>query len=84
VLYASVWQCIYGIAEVVGPPEHDPRRERWAWRFPLKAHLVIDDLDRAPAAEEAGVFPSSLWRHSYIRLTPDQFELARSLIEARL
>ena len=42
---------------------------------------MIDDLDRAPAVEEAGIFPQSLWRHSYIRLTDEQFERARALIE---
>jgi hypothetical protein len=83
VLYASVWQAVYGIAEVTGPPEHDPERTRWAWRFPLRPLLLLDDLDRAPAAEEVGVFPSSLWRHSYIRLTPEQFEVARAAIESR-
>jgi hypothetical protein len=44
---------------------------------------VLDDLDRAPAAEEVGVFPSSLWRHSYIRLTPEQYERARAAIASR-
>jgi hypothetical protein len=83
VLYASVWQAVYGLAEVVGAPEHDPSRERWSWRFPLRPLLVIADLDRAPAAEEAGIFPSSLWRHSYIRLSPDQFDRARELIGTR-
>ena len=82
VLYASVWQAVYGIAEVTGPPEHDPQKTRWSWRFPLRAVAVVDDLDRAPAVEEAGVFPSSLWRHSHIRLTEEQFERARTLIEA--
>jgi hypothetical protein len=82
VLYASVWQAVYGIAEIAGAPENDPARTRWAWRFPLRPRLVLDDLDRAPAVEEMGVFPSSLWRHSYIRLTPEQFERAVALIEA--
>ena len=80
VLYASVWQAVYGLAEVTGDAERDPTRDRWSWRFPLRPILVLDDLDRAPPVEEAGVFPSSLWRHSYIRLTPEQFERARSLI----
>ena len=83
VLYASVWQAVYGLAEVTGPPEHDPSRARWAWRFPLRPVVLIDDLDRAPAAEEVGVFPSSLWRHSYIRLTDEQYERARAAIEPR-
>jgi hypothetical protein len=83
VLYASVWQAVYGLAEIAGPPEHDPEKTRWSWRFPLRAIAVLDDLDRAPAAEEVGVFPSSLWRHSYIRLTPEQYEQARAAIESR-
>ena len=81
VLYASVWQAVYGIAEVVGAPENDPSRARWAWRFALRPRTVLPDLDRAPAVEEIGVFPSSLWRHSYIRLTPEQFERAAALLE---
>jgi hypothetical protein len=83
VLYASVWQAVYGLAEVSGRPEHDPSRTRWAWRFPLRPLAVIDDLDRAPAAEEVGVFPSSVWRHSYIRLTEEQYERARAAIASR-
>jgi hypothetical protein len=81
ILYASVWQSIFGVAEVAGEPEHDPAKTRWAWRFPIRPLVVVDDLERAPAVEEAGVFPQSLWRHSYIRLTSDQFETARTLIE---
>jgi hypothetical protein len=80
VLYASVWQAVYGLAEVAGAPENDTSRTRWAWRFPLRARIVLADLDRAPAVEEIGVFPSSLWRHSYIRLTPEQFERAEALL----
>jgi hypothetical protein len=82
VLYASVWQAIFGLAEVVGPAEHDPTKERWAWRFPIRPLLVVSDLERAPAVEEAGIFPQSLWRHSYIRLTGEQFAAARVLLEA--
>jgi hypothetical protein len=83
VLYAAVWQAVYALAEVVGPPEQDAARTRWAWRFPLRPLVVIENLDRAPAVEEAGVLPSSLWRHSHIRLTPDQFERARASIQGR-
>lgn len=82
ILYASVWQAIFGVAEITGEPEHDPKRERWAWRFPIRPLTVITDLDRAPAVEEAGIFPQSLWRHSHIRLTSEQFDRARELIEA--
>jgi hypothetical protein len=82
ILYAAVWQAIFGIVEIGGEPDRDPPRERWAWSFPIHPIVVIDDLDRAPAVEEAGIFPQSLWRHSHIRLSEEQFESARSLIEA--
>jgi hypothetical protein len=82
ILYASVWQAIFGVAEVIGDPEHDAARSRWAWRFPIKPLVVVTDLERAPAVEEAGVFPQSLWRHSHIRLTAEQFGRARELIKS--
>ena len=81
ILYAAVWQAVFGVAEVVGVPEHDPTRTRWAWRFPIRPLDVVEDLNDAPAVEEAGIFPQSLWRHSHIRLTDEQFERARELIE---
>jgi EVE domain len=82
VLYASVWQAIFGIVEVVGEPEQDPTRSRWSWRFPIRPAVVVTDLDVAPPVEAAGVFPQSIWRHSHIRLTDQQFASARELIEA--
>lgn len=82
ILYASVWQAIFGIAEITGEPEHDSTKNRWAWTFPIRPLAVVTDLERAPAVEEAGIFPQSLWRHSHVRLTADQFDRARKLIEA--
>jgi hypothetical protein len=81
ILYAAVWQAVYGVVEIVGVPEHDPEKARWAWRFPIRPLLAASDLHDAPAAEEAGIFPQSLWRHSHIRLTDEQFDTARRLIE---
>jgi hypothetical protein len=81
ILYASVWQALFGLVEVTGVPEHDPAKTRWAWRFPIRPLVVLQDLDRAPAVEEAGILPQSLWRHSYIRLTEEQFAAARALVE---
>lgn len=82
ILYAAVWQALYGVVEVTDVPEHDPGRERWSWRFPIRPLAVVADLHQAPAVEEAGIFPQSIWRHSHIRLTDDQFETARRLVEA--
>ena len=81
ILYASVWQAIFGVAEVTGLAEHDPTRDRWSWRFPIRPLVLVRDLDHAPPVEAAGIFPQSLWRHSYIRLTDEQFAAARALVE---
>jgi hypothetical protein len=76
VCYASVWQTIFAVVEVVGDPEGDPARGRWGWRFPIRALVALSDLRDSPPVEAAGVFPRSLGRHSYIRLTEEQFESA--------
>ena len=80
VLYAAVWQAVYAIAEIIGEPEHDPTRTRWAWRFAIRPLAVVTDLHRAPAVEEIDVFPQSLWRHSHIRISDDQFASAEAAI----
>jgi hypothetical protein len=82
VLYAAVWQALFAVVEIAGPPEHDPSRERWSWRFPIRPVAVVDDLHDAPPVEAAGIFPQSLWRHSHIRLSDEQFAAARRLVEA--
>jgi len=82
ILYAAVWQAIFGVADVVGEPENDPTTSRWAWRYAIRPVTVVADLHDAPPVEAAGIFPQSLWRHSHIRLTDEQFEAARKLIEA--
>jgi hypothetical protein len=82
ILYAAVWQAIFGVVEVVGDPENDPQRERWAWTFAVTPLVVVRDLHDAPPVEAAGIFPQSIWRHSHIRLTSEQFETARVLIES--
>jgi hypothetical protein len=80
--YASVWQCMFAVVEVTGDPENEPGRERWGWSFAIRSLLAVADLREAPPVEAAGVFPSSLGRHSYIRLTPEQFERGRAAIAA--
>jgi hypothetical protein len=81
ILYAAVWQALFGVVEIVSEPENDPRRERWAWRFAIRPLVVVADLHEAPPVEAAGVFPQSLWRHSHIRLNAEQFDEARRLVE---
>ena len=81
ILYAAGWRVVFGVVDVVSHPENDPTRHRWAWRFAIEPRLALRDLREAPPVEAAGVMPSSLGRHSYIRLTEEQFEAARRAIE---
>ena len=80
ICYASVWQAVFAVVEVTSEPEEDPDRDRWRWSFGIRPLLALDDLDRSIPAEEVGIFPSSIWRHSYIRLTEEQFTAARAAI----
>jgi len=81
ILYAAVWQAIFGVVDVVGDPENDPERARWAWRFPIRPLTLVGDLHDAPPVEAAGIWPQSIWRHSHIRLSEEQFAEACGLIE---
>jgi hypothetical protein len=81
VCYAAGWQVIFALVDVVSHPENDPARVRWQWRFALRPTLALADLREAPPVEVAGVLPRSLGRHSYIRLTEEQYALARSALE---
>jgi hypothetical protein len=80
VCYASVWQAVFAVVAVTSDPEEDLGRDRWRWSFGIRPLLALDDLDRSIPAEEVGIFPSSIWRHSYIRLTQEQFAAARAAI----
>src|SRR5919197_323389 len=60
--YASGWQNIFAVVEVVGDPENDPGRDRWRWRFPIRPLVVGADLREAPPVEAAGLFTPSLRR----------------------
>ncbi len=80
ICYASVWQAVFAVVEVTSDPEEDAERDRWRWSFGIRPLLALDDLDRSIPAEEVGIFPSSIWRHSYIRLSEEQFTAARAAI----
>jgi SAM-dependent methyltransferase len=84
ILYAAVWQVVFAVVEVGGPPEHDPTRERWSWSFTLLPVMALSSLEEAPPVEATGVFPQSLWRHSHVRLTDEQFAAAHAAIALTL
>ena len=81
ICYASVWQAVFAVVEVTSDPEEDPERARWRWSFGIRPLVALDDLDKSIPAEEVGIFPSSIWRHSYIRLSEEQFNASRAAIE---
>ena len=82
VCYLAGVKCIFAVVEVVSDPENDPSRTRWQWRFAIRPTLALPDLRDAPPVEAAAVLPRSLGRHSYVRLTGEQYELAREALEA--
>jgi hypothetical protein len=75
VYYASVWQRVFAIVEVVSGPE-PVEHPRWPWTVRVDPLLVIPDLDAAPPVEAIGVAARSMSQQSHIRLTPAQFERA--------
>ena len=77
VLYASVWQRIFGIAEVVSEPTlADPMAERWPWSVEVELLVVVPVLSNAPPVEAIGVAPRSMSQHSHIRLEERHLERA--------
>lgn len=77
VLYASVWQRVFGIAEVISEPTiEDPMAQRWPWSVQVELLLVVPVLSNAPPVEAIGVAPRSMSQHSHIRLEPRHLERA--------
>ena len=46
--YASVWQAVFAVVEVVSEPEHDTDRDRWAWSFAICPLVSLRVLHDAP------------------------------------
>src|SRR4051794_27107501 len=80
VCYLAGVKCIFAVVEVTSDPENDPSRTRWQWRFAIRPFVAVDPQE-APPVEAAGILPRSLGRHSYVRMTREQFETARRWIE---
>jgi SAM-dependent methyltransferase len=81
-LYASRWQVVFAVVDVVSDPVADGEERRWRWRFELEPVLALRDLREAPPVEAAGVMTRSLGRHSYVRLTEEQFRAGRAAVVA--
>jgi SAM-dependent methyltransferase len=83
-LYAAGWQVVFAVAEVVSDPVEDPTRTRWRWRFGIRPELALADLREAPPVQAAAVLTSSLGRHSYVRLSREQFAAGRRAVAAAI
>jgi SAM-dependent methyltransferase len=84
ILYAAGWQVVFAAADIVSDPAEDAARTRWRWRFGIRPELALADLREAPPVQAAGVLPSSLGRHSYVRLTGEQFGAGRRAVAAAI
>ena len=77
VLYASVWQRVFGIAEVISEPTiSNSMAARWPWSVQVELLLVVPVLSNAPPLEAIGVAPRSTSQHSHIRLEDRHLERA--------
>jgi hypothetical protein len=83
VLYASVWQRIFGIAEVLTEPTTaGALAERWPWSVSVELLVVVPVLSNAPPLEAIGVAPRSMSQHSHIRLQDRHLDLAIEALAA--
>jgi len=77
VLYASVWQRIFGVAEVISEPTSEASvAARWPWSVQVELLLVVPVLSNAPPVQAIGVAPRSMSQHSHIRLEERHLERA--------
>lgn len=77
VLYASVWQRIFGVAEVLSEPTtEDPMAARWPWSVQVELLIAVPVLSNAPPVQAIGVAPRSMSQHSHIRLEERHLERA--------
>jgi hypothetical protein len=80
VLYASGHGRIFGVVDVALPPSLDIQAEPWSYRVPVRARLVIDDLERAPSLEALNAgsrdVRRSIRQQSHIRLATEEYEAA--------
>ncbi|HVM17840.1 MAG TPA: class I SAM-dependent methyltransferase [Gaiellaceae bacterium] len=84
-LYAAGWQVLFGAVRVVSEPEEvEPPRVRWRWRFRIEPEVALSDLREAPPVQAAGVLTTSVGRHSYVRLTEEQFRSGRAAVVAAI
>jgi hypothetical protein len=85
VLYASGHGQIFGVVEVNLPPSLDIQAEPWSYRVPVRARLVIEDLERAPILEALNAgsrdVRRSIRQQSHIRLAAEEYDAAIEVLQ---
>jgi hypothetical protein len=72
---------IFSLYEVASKPEPG-EHERWHWKVEVRYLAGVPLLSQSPTLDDIWVKPTSLRRHSHIRLTPEQGRRAEQLITA--
>jgi len=87
VLYAvGGWKCIFGLVEVTGEVEDSGEDE---WRYLVKVRIITNmcPSDGVPINEvntlQRDLLDSIRARHAYIKLSPEEFELAVTKLRQR-
>ena len=87
VLYASGFGQIFGVVEVNLPPSLDMEAEPWSYSVPVRARIVIDDLERAPLLEALNAgsrdVRRSIRQQSHIRLAAEEYDAAVEALQRR-
>ena len=86
VLLASGSGQIFGVVDVSLAPSLDMEVEPWSYSVPVRARIVIDDLERAPRLEtlNAGTrdVRRSIGQQSHIRLATEEYDAAVEALQA--
>lgn len=74
---------IFALGEVTDHPAYwdpEPKDERWPWALPVRILVTVPLLSLGPKLSDFGKDVRSLRRQSYVRLTPQEGELAERLL----
>jgi hypothetical protein len=70
----------FAVREAVAAPEPSVH-ERWPWMVKVRDVIAGPDLPHCPSIEEIGVLPTSLRRHTHIKLASVAGGRAEALLE---
>jgi hypothetical protein len=76
---------IFALGQVTDHPaywDESAKDPRWPWALPVQILLTVPLLSLGPRLSDFGKDARSLRRQSYVRLTPEQGELAEKLLRA--